>query len=130
MVEIHDVSESDSGKTAIFGFIGVPAKTRWTVSKDILKRLCREQLVHLFGQAAAEPEAEYIKDWAADPFTATEFDLLQEVGHAMPEQLPAKGVWSGDITGIASEWSPQFSGYLAGAIESASSGIERWLQQK
>lgn len=130
MVEIHDVSESDSGKTAIFGFIGVPAKTRWTVSEDILKRLCREQLVRLFGQEAAEPEAEYIKDWAADPFTATEFALLQEVGHAMPEQLPTREEWSGEMTGIASEWSPQFSGYLAGAIDSASTGVQRWLKQK
>jgi monoamine oxidase len=130
MVEIHDVSEPDSGKTAIFGFIGVPAKSRWTVSEAVLKSLCREQLVRLFGQDAAEPEAEYIKDWAADPFTATEFDLLQEVGHAMPEQLPARVEWSGEITGVASEWSPQFSGYLAGAIDSALTGVQRWLQQK
>lgn len=130
MVEIHDVSEPDSGKTAIFGFIGVPAKSRWTVSEAVLKNLCQEQLVRLFGQDAAEPEAEYIKDWAADPFTATEFNLLQEVGHAMPEQLPARGEWSGEITGIASEWSPQFSGYLAGAIDSALTGVQRWLQQK
>lgn len=130
MVEIHDVSEPDSGKTAIFGFIGVPAKSRWTVSEAVLKNHCREQLVRLFGQDAAEPEAEYIKDWAADPFTATEFDLLQEVGHVTPEQLPTRGEWSGEMTGIASEWSPQFSGYLAGAIDSASSGIKRWLQQK
>ncbi len=130
MVEIHDVSEPDSGKTAIFGFIGVPAKSRWTVSEAVLKSLCREQLVRLFGQDAAEPEAEYIKDWAADPFTATEFDLLQEVGHAMPEQLPAWVEWSGEITGVASEWSPQFSGYLAGAIDSALTGVQRWLQQK
>lgn len=130
MVEIHDVSEPDSGKTTLFGFIGVPAKSRETVSEAVLKGLCREQLVRLFGQDAAEPEAEYIKDWAADPFTATEFDLLQEVGHAMAEQLPARGEWSGEITGIASEWSPQFSGYLAGAIDSASMGVQRWLQQK
>lgn len=129
MAEIHDVSEPDSGKTAIFGFIGVPAKSRWTVSEAALKNLCQEQLVRLFGQDAAEPEAEYIKDWAADPFTATECDLLQEAGHIMPEQLPASEEWFGVITGIASEWSPQFSGYLAGAIESASMGVQRWLQQ-
>jgi monoamine oxidase len=129
MAEIHDVSEPDSGKTVIFGFIGVPAKSRWTVSEAALKNLCREQLIRLFGEDAAEPEAEYIKDWAADPFTATDLDLLQEAGHVMPEQLPAGEEWSGEITGIASEWSPQFSGYLAGAIESASMGVQRWLQQ-
>lgn len=130
MVEIHDVSEPDSGKTAFFGFIGVPAKSRWAVSEAVLKSLCREQLVRLFGQDAAEPEAEYIKDWAADRFTATECDLLQEVVHAIPANLPIRGEWSGVVTGIASEWSPQFPGYLAGAIDSASAGIHCWLQQK
>ncbi len=130
MVEIHDVSEPDSGKTAIFGFIGVPAKSRWTVSEDMLKRLCREQFVRLFGQDAATPEAEFLKDWAADPFTATEFDLLQEVGHPLPEQIPVQEEWAGKLTGIASEWSPQFSGYLAGAIDSAFEGVQNWLQQR
>ncbi len=129
MVEIHNVSEPGTGKTALFGFIGVPAKSRWTISEAVLKGLCRQQLVRLFGQDAAEPEAEYIKDWATDLFTATEFDLLQEAGHAMPEPVPAKGEWSQEMTGIASEWSPQFSGYLAGAIASASTGVQRWLQQ-
>jgi len=130
MVEIHDVSEPDSGKTVLFGFIGVPAKSRWTVSEDLLKQFCREQLARLFGPVAAEPEAEFLKDWAADPFTATEYDLLQEVGHALPEQIPAHDAWAEKITGIASEWSPQFSGYLAGAVNSASDGIKNWLQQR
>jgi hypothetical protein len=95
MVEIHDVSEPNSGTTVIFGFIGVPAKSRWTVSEDVLKLLCREQLVRLFGPDAAEPEAEFLKDWASDPFTATEFDLLQESGHPLPDQ-PWTGKNNGD----------------------------------
>ncbi len=130
MVEIHDVSEPDSGKTVLFGFIGVPAKSRWTVSEEMLIQLCREQLARLFGPDAAHPEAEFLKDWAADPFTATEFDLLQEAGHALPESVPDRGEWTGKITAIASEWSPQFSGYLAGAIDSASMGIQGWLRQR
>ncbi|ALB62459.1 Monoamine oxidase [Cronobacter condimenti 1330] len=113
----------------IFGFIGVPARTRWTVSEDVLRQRCRDQLACLFGPDAVDPEAECLKDWAADPFTATESDLLQNVGHALPEQLPARGEWAGKITGIASEWSAQFSGYLAGAIDSASVGTEHWLRQ-
>ncbi|HIE9514589.1 flavin monoamine oxidase family protein [Klebsiella pneumoniae] len=129
MVEIHDVSEPDSGKTAIFGFIGVPAKSRWTVSEAVLKSLCREQLVRLFGQSAADPLREFIKDWAADPFTATEQDLRQDSGHALPKQTPVNGVWAGKMTGIASEWSPQFSGYLAGAVDAASEGVRQWLQR-
>jgi monoamine oxidase len=31
---------------------------------------------------------------------------------------------SGRLRGIASEWSPQFSGYVAGAIEAASLGVQ------
>ncbi|HAV1630368.1 TPA: NAD(P)-binding protein [Enterobacter hormaechei subsp. steigerwaltii] len=127
MVEIHDVSEPDSGLTAIFGFIGVPAKTRIKVTDTVLKQLCREQLARLFGPDAAVPEAEMLKDWATDPFTATESDLLQDVGHALPNAVPDHGAWAGKITGIASEWSPRYSGYLAGAIDAAAEGIRGWL---
>lgn len=130
MAEIHDVSEPDSGRTAIFGFIGVPAKARWAVSEAQLKALCQEQLVRLFGQDAAEPDADFIKDWAADPFTATESDLSQAVGDRLPQQVNAQGAWAGQITGIASEWSRQFPGYLAGAIDAASEGVHPWLQQR
>lgn len=128
MVEIHDVSEPGSSMTAIFGFIGVPAKSRSTVTEAVLRQFCREQLVRLFGEDAAEPDAEYLKDWATDPFTATEADLMQEAGHLLPEQVPLKGEWGAKLTGIASEWSPQFSGYLAGAIEAASMGVLRVQQ--
>ncbi len=127
MVEIHDVSQPDSGFTTIFGFIGVPAKTRWTVSEAMLKQLCREQLVRLFGQDAAAPETEFLKDWAADPFTATEVDLQQTVGHSLAQPVPAQGAWAGKLTAIASEWSPHFSGYLAGAVDAAGVGVQRWL---
>lgn len=33
------------------------------------------------------------------------------------------------MTGIASEWSPQFSGYLAGAVDAASEGVNHLLQR-
>ncbi|WP_257624971.1 hypothetical protein [Enterobacter bugandensis] len=61
--------------------------------------------------------------------TATEFELLQEVGHAEPEKLSAQGYWADKFTGIASEWSVQFSGYFADVIDSASKGVQRWLQK-
>lgn len=129
MVEIHDVSEPGSPVTALFGFIGVPATSRSTLGDAALRRLCREQLVRLFGQDAAQPDAEGIKDWAADPFTATEFDLLQTGGHAVPAQIPPQEPWGRCVTGIASEWSPQFSGYLAGAIEAADEGVYGLMRQ-
>ncbi|HAV1455039.1 TPA: NAD(P)-binding protein [Enterobacter hormaechei subsp. steigerwaltii] len=129
MVDIHDVSEPESGITAIFGFIGVPAQARRKVSEAVLMQMCREQLVRLFGQSAADPLREFIKDWAADPFTATKQDLRQEFGHSLPEQTPVNGIWAGKMTGIASEWSPQFSGYLAGAVDAASEGVNHLLQR-
>jgi monoamine oxidase len=127
MVEVHDVSEPDTGKIALFGFIGVPASTRLTVSDSVMKDVCRAQMVRLFGAKAATPEAEYLKDWAADPFTATKGDLRNAVGHATAVPEPAEGVWRGKIAGIASEWSPEFTGYLAGAIDAALTGVQRFM---
>ncbi|EMU1127490.1 FAD-dependent oxidoreductase [Citrobacter koseri] len=122
MVEIHDASVPD-GVNALFGFIGIPAKSRWTTSEDNLKALCRAQMVRLFGPAAANPVAEYFKDWAADPYTATEFDLSTQAGHFVPPSSPTEGVWQTRLHGIASEWSPMFPGYLAGAVDAASEGV-------
>ena len=60
MVEIHDVSEPGHDITAIFGFLGVPAKTRETVSEQVLKQHCRDQVVRLFGPEAATPFGGFI----------------------------------------------------------------------
>ncbi|MNJ79684.1 hypothetical protein D3C77_777800 [compost metagenome] len=38
--------------------------------------------------------------------------------------MASSGPWHGRLIGIASEWSPQFSGYVAGAIESAELGLK------
>lgn len=122
--EIHDAS-MPGGSAALFGFFGVPASIRQRVSEAELRTHCRAQLVRLFGSQAATPQAEFIKDWALDRFTAIASDLAatSEQGEA-PEATAASGPWSGRMTGIGSEWSPQFSGYLAGAIEAASLGVE------
>ncbi len=120
--EIHDAS-MPGGHAALFGFFGLPAGARRNVTQDVLKAHCRAQLVRLFGPAAATPLAEAIKDWAVDEFTATPADLdAGDHGNA-PPALPASGEWHGHLIGVASEWSPQFSGYVAGAIEAASLGV-------
>jgi hypothetical protein len=31
------------------------------------------------------------------------------------------------MTGIGSEWSPQFPGYLAGAVDAAVRGVQPWI---
>lgn len=124
MVEIHDAS-SMGGNGALFGFIGVPASVRQSVSEDVLKAHCRAQLVRLFGEQANTPKAEYLKDWSQDKFTATTADASSDGQHTVaPASKAISGVWSDCLTGIGSEWSPQFSGYIAGAIEAASLAVK------
>lgn len=130
MGEIHDAS-MPSGSAALFGFLGVPARVRRSVSDEVLRAHCRAQFGRLFGEQAAAPKADFIKDWAADPWTATQADQdgLGQHGIA-PVASVAEGVWRGRITGIASEWSPQFPGYVAGAVEAAAHGVNTLLEQR
>jgi len=122
--EIHDASVI-GGSGALFGFLGVPAQVRQSVSEEVLKDHCRAQLVRLFGTQADSPKAEYLKDWSQDPFTATTADANSDGQHASaPTAKAASGVWEDCLTGIGSEWSQQFPGYTAGAIEAASLGVQ------
>ncbi|SAK92017.1 amine oxidase [Caballeronia hypogeia] len=127
--EIHDAS-SDDGTAALFGFFGVPASVRRTVKDDALRAACRAQLVRLFGPEAAVPQAEFIKDWARDPYTATADDMADSAEHlaGAAAQGPL-GVWRGQLTGVASEWSAHFPGYVAGAIEAAQQAVQRFTTQ-
>jgi monoamine oxidase len=114
------------GSAALFGFFGVPAQMRHSVSDEGLRRHCRAQLARMFGMQAAQPRAEMIKDWAADPFIATAADQHSSAGHgAAPAAAAASGAWRGRLVGIASEWSPRFPGYLAGAIEATDLGVRK-----
>jgi monoamine oxidase len=122
--EIHDAS-MPGGSAALFGFFAIPARIRKNVAEDVLRAHCRAQLARLFGPQAAAPMAESLKDWALDPYTATASD--QEGATHSSGALAAtaaSGLWSGRLTGIASEWSHQFPGYLAGAVEAADLGVK------
>ncbi len=123
--EIHDASVP-GGSAALFGFFGVSARARQGVTESVLRSHCRAQLARLFGPQAATPTAELLKDWALDPYTATAADLAGAAHHAeAPAATATSGPWQGRLTGIASEWSPQFPGYVAGAIEAASLGVRQ-----
>jgi monoamine oxidase len=127
MVEIHDATTSE-GRAALFGFIGIPPNARQAVGDEQMKVHCRAQMKRLFGDQAAKPYADIIKDWAKDPLTSTDLDLnaLNEHHHT-PEIGVKSGPWHHHLTGIASEWSIQFPGYIAGAIEAANSGVEHYV---
>jgi monoamine oxidase len=122
--EIHDAS-MPGGSAALFGFLGSPATVRGTVAGEVLRTHCRAQLVRMFGPKAATPKVEIIKDWAQDPCTATAADSDANGQHApAPDATAVSGPWCGCLTGIASEWSPRFPGYLAGAVEAAGLGLQ------
>lgn len=127
LVEIHDAS-MPGGDAALFGFLGTSAQARKHLSCDELRNQCREQLTRMFGSQASRPREEIIKDWAEDPLTATQSDQNGGAGHtAAPAAMAESGVWRDALIGIASEWSPQFAGYVAGAIDSASMGVSAVL---
>ncbi|WP_413190968.1 flavin monoamine oxidase family protein [Psychrobacter sp. AT9] len=124
LTEIHDASLIE-GKGAVFGFFGVPAQVRQNVSEMALKAHCRAQMVRLFGTQANTPTAEYIKDWAQDPFTAMPADASGAGQHAVaPPSKPKTGEWQNCLTGCGSEWSEAFPGYVAGAIDAANRAVQ------
>lgn len=122
MVEIHDAS-SPGGNAALFGFVGVPAEYRRDLPESVLRELCRAQLRRLFGEPAAHPVQDWLQDWSREPCTATDADLRVE-GHPSRAATQVRdGPWHRRLLGIASEWSPAYPGYVAGAIEAASIGV-------
>ncbi len=125
MGEIHDIS-MPGGHAALFGFLGVPAQVRRQVGDEVLRMHCRAQLVRLFGERAGAPLGDALKDWATDPLTATDEDQ-DAAGHhaAAPPSGADNGAWQGRLIGVGSEWSPQFPGYLAGAVDAAERGLRQ-----
>lgn len=125
MGEIHDASMPD-GQAALFGFFAVPYEIRQRLSEQELMAHCRAQLVRLFGELAATPTCEMIKDWSGDTCTATKSDWQQfAMTHSPVPPISSKNdVWENKLIGIGTEWSQEFSGYLAGCIDAASVGVK------
>ena len=128
LVEVHDASGPD-GPGALFGFVGLPAADRVRIGEASLRALCRAQLGRLFGAEAAAPLRDWLQDWSREPCTATEADRVADGGHAPAAAQVRDGPWAGRLTGIASEWSDEFPGYVAGALDAARAGARRALQQ-
>lgn len=118
LVEIHDASPASGGPYALFGFFGPPPRIRREApdpQKDVVTQLTR-----LFGEAAGQPNAIFIKDWAMDPLTATQNDMLQPGLHpryGLPESLAH--LWDGQLVFAGTEVAREFGGYIEGALEAA-----------
>lgn len=130
MGELHDAS-LPGGQAALFGFIGVPYSVRQQVTDTELITHCRAQMLRLFGAPAATALFDRIQDWAAEPLTASITDWQNPAAahsHA-PPNTPSDSHWQGHLIGIGSEWSNEFAGYLAGAIDAASVGVRQLIDQ-
>lgn len=124
MVEIHDASPKDGGPYALFGFVGVPPEGRRDARR--LKQHIQAQLIQLFGDQAATPLALVIKDWAADPLTATPADHAPLCAHPQYGSLPAlTGLWGGRLLWAGSETGTEFGGYIEGALEAAEAAMRQ-----
>lgn len=122
--EIHDATTA-SGKAALFGFVGVSADQRRQLGQDALAHACVDQLVRLFGPEAQYPRATLVKDWAADPLTATPLDRVPG-GHPVVTNEPwVTGAWSTRLTLGGSEVSATEPGYLAGAVVAGAAAAAR-----
>ncbi|MBS0240386.1 MAG: FAD-dependent oxidoreductase [Proteobacteria bacterium] len=128
MVEMHDATTA-YGDAALFGFLGVPIEQRTALGKDALASMCLEQFERIFGAEARSARATLLKDWAADPLTATAEDRGAD-GHLEPNHAPwVSGVWQDRLTLAGSETSPIEPGYLAGAVEAATLAVADTLRR-
>ena len=123
MVEIHDASPADGGPYALFGFIGVPPQNR-NNAKNLHLHLT-EQLVRLFGPKAASPKQLYVKDWATDPYTATQADQAPLYAHphyGLPHSVAC--LQDNHLLFSGTEAATGFGGYLEGALEAAENTLK------
>jgi monoamine oxidase len=127
LVELHDAT-TVSGKAALFGFIGVPADQREAMGREALIGAALEQLAKLFGHEARSPTATLLKDWSADPLTATLDDRVGGAHPAPTTQPWVTGEWREHLSLAGSETSRSEPGYLAGAIEAAEYAVAETLR--
>ncbi len=124
MAEIHDASPADGGPYALFGFIGVPPDARQ--DEPALRAALVEQFGRLFGQQALQPRALLLKDWAVDPYTATDEDRRPLNSHPQYELPPVMGgLWDDTLHFGGTEVAPEFGGYLEGAFAAAEAVANR-----
>ena len=126
MVEIHDGSSAEDSGFALFGFIGLSPAGRAQLSAEQLKDQCLRQLRDLFGSAALDAEASYLKDWAQDRWVATDQDIVESPRHAAFDL----GQYQSELDSlklhfVASEFAQSEAGYLEGALSAADSAVQR-----
>jgi monoamine oxidase len=132
MSEIHDASDASGQEAALFGFVGASPSYRAGIGQEELKRQAIAQLVRLFGPEAAHPLWSVVQDWAQEPLTAAREDLRPLSYHPMYEAAQLPTAWAQRLWLAGTEQSPNYGGYLEGALEAAElavSGLQRSVQE-
>lgn len=126
LVEIHDAADDSSGIAALFGFVGLPARQRLSIAPNELEAACLRQLVHLFGESAANPSRITLRDWARDEFTVTDRDLDELPAHAdFPLSDCDAELDALKLRVAGSEFAEANPGYVEGALEASSRALSR-----
>lgn len=110
LAEIHDASPVDAKTGALFGFTAPGAARHPEFKAHALAQLGR-----LFGSEAANPREVVVKDWSADPATATSADLTPPASHPRYRSIPA----TNRVIFAGTEAAPTEGGFLEGALEAA-----------
>lgn len=130
MVEIHDASSADNDSFAIFGFIGIAAVDRFTMTHDDLEQACLLQLAKIFGEQALDIEKCYLVDWAANQLIASIADINGRPEHPFIDLAPyRKTMTENGLYFGSAEVATQDPGYLHGAVVAASNAVEMLLSQ-
>ena len=118
LAEIHDVSPVSGAPFALFGFVGLNAKTRKAIGAEQLFQAALAQLGQLFGPSALSPLSIELKDWSEDMHTATQAD------HVPLREHPAYGLsmkpgeaWQDQLHFISSETATENGGLIEGAVQ-------------
>ncbi|MRH41486.1 NAD(P)-binding protein [Aquibacillus halophilus] len=121
--EIHDASPG-TGSGALFGFFGIPAKTRRDLGEERVLKLVMEQLTRLFGPSAEITTSLLYKDWSIDSNTSVEADSIPLSD--FPNYGPLTGTsddWEKKIIFAGTETSSEYGGHLEGALRSAERAV-------
>jgi monoamine oxidase len=124
LAEVHDASDVEGRHASLFGFVGVPSSWRRRMGRQALTDAALAQLARLFGPDALTPQAVVLQDWAEEAETATPADALAAAAHPVPISTALPAPWRDRIHLAGSEFSPDFPGYLEGAVRAAERAVE------
>ena len=129
MSEIHDASDATGQVAALFGFVGASPSYRAGIGREALQQQSLAQLVRMFGPEAANPLWVSVQDWAQEPFTAAKEDQHPLAYHPMYDEPHVPTSWAQRVWLAGTERSPNYGGYLEGALEAAELAVKGVLER-